>query len=65
MTVSDGERAAMARARELGAGVLGTTSPNPPVGAVVLDAAGTPVGEGATVTIANRRIVWRLDSRRS
>jgi diaminohydroxyphosphoribosylaminopyrimidine deaminase/5-amino-6-(5-phosphoribosylamino)uracil reductase len=42
------ERRAMARARELGAGVLGTTSPNPPVGAVVLAADGTPVGEGAT-----------------
>jgi diaminohydroxyphosphoribosylaminopyrimidine deaminase/5-amino-6-(5-phosphoribosylamino)uracil reductase len=38
----------MARARELGAGVLGTTSPNPPVGAVVLAADGTPAGEGAT-----------------
>jgi diaminohydroxyphosphoribosylaminopyrimidine deaminase / 5-amino-6-(5-phosphoribosylamino)uracil reductase len=42
------ESSAMARARELGLGVLGTTSPNPPVGAVVLDRAGTPVGEGAT-----------------
>jgi diaminohydroxyphosphoribosylaminopyrimidine deaminase/5-amino-6-(5-phosphoribosylamino)uracil reductase len=42
------ERRAMARARELAAGVLGTTSPNPPVGAVVLAADGTPVGEGAT-----------------
>ena len=28
--------------------VLGTTSPNPAVGAVILDADGTPVGEGAT-----------------
>jgi diaminohydroxyphosphoribosylaminopyrimidine deaminase / 5-amino-6-(5-phosphoribosylamino)uracil reductase len=42
------ERHAMARARELGLSVLGATSPNPPVGAVILDAAGTPVGEGAT-----------------
>jgi diaminohydroxyphosphoribosylaminopyrimidine deaminase/5-amino-6-(5-phosphoribosylamino)uracil reductase len=42
------ERAAMARARELGQRVLGTTSPNPPVGAVVLDADGSVVGEGAT-----------------
>jgi diaminohydroxyphosphoribosylaminopyrimidine deaminase / 5-amino-6-(5-phosphoribosylamino)uracil reductase len=42
------ERSAMARARELGAAVLGTTSPNPAVGAVVLAADGTPVGEGAT-----------------
>jgi diaminohydroxyphosphoribosylaminopyrimidine deaminase/5-amino-6-(5-phosphoribosylamino)uracil reductase len=38
----------MARARELGESVLGTTSPNPPVGAVILAADGTPVGEGAT-----------------
>src|SRR3954463_14798007 len=38
----------MARARGLGLGVLGTTSPNPPVGAVVLDAAGAVAGEGAT-----------------
>ena len=42
------EQAAMARARELGQRVLGSTSPNPPVGAVVLDAAGRVVGEGAT-----------------
>jgi diaminohydroxyphosphoribosylaminopyrimidine deaminase/5-amino-6-(5-phosphoribosylamino)uracil reductase len=42
------ESRAMARARELGAGVLGTTSPNPAVGAVILAADGTPVGEGAT-----------------
>ncbi|NEK86328.1 bifunctional diaminohydroxyphosphoribosylaminopyrimidine deaminase/5-amino-6-(5-phosphoribosylamino)uracil reductase RibD [Blastococcus saxobsidens] len=38
----------MARARELGESVLGTTSPNPAVGAVVLAADGTVVGEGAT-----------------
>jgi diaminohydroxyphosphoribosylaminopyrimidine deaminase/5-amino-6-(5-phosphoribosylamino)uracil reductase len=42
------ELGAMARARELGARVLGTTSPNPAVGAVVLDAEGRMVGEGAT-----------------
>jgi len=42
------ESAAMARARELGESVLGTTSPNPAVGAVVLAADGTVVGEGAT-----------------
>ena len=42
------ESSAMARARALGATVLGTTSPNPAVGAVVLDAGGHPVGEGAT-----------------
>ena len=38
----------LVRALGLGAGVLGTTSPNPPVGAVVLDADGQVVGEGAT-----------------
>jgi diaminohydroxyphosphoribosylaminopyrimidine deaminase/5-amino-6-(5-phosphoribosylamino)uracil reductase len=48
MTVSPAERAAMARARELGLRVLGSTSPNPPVGAVVLDSAGAVAGEGAT-----------------
>jgi diaminohydroxyphosphoribosylaminopyrimidine deaminase / 5-amino-6-(5-phosphoribosylamino)uracil reductase len=46
--VNAAEQAAMARARELGLRVLGTTSPNPAVGAVVLDVAGTVVGEGAT-----------------
>jgi diaminohydroxyphosphoribosylaminopyrimidine deaminase/5-amino-6-(5-phosphoribosylamino)uracil reductase len=48
MSISDAERRAMARARDLATGVLGTTSPNPAVGAVILDTAGTPVGEGAT-----------------
>lgn len=48
MSVAPAEVRAMARARELGESVLGTTSPNPAVGAVILDAAGTPVGEGAT-----------------
>jgi diaminohydroxyphosphoribosylaminopyrimidine deaminase/5-amino-6-(5-phosphoribosylamino)uracil reductase len=38
----------MRRALALSAGVLGTTSPNPPVGAVVLDRHGELVGEGAT-----------------
>ncbi|MDT0278414.1 bifunctional diaminohydroxyphosphoribosylaminopyrimidine deaminase/5-amino-6-(5-phosphoribosylamino)uracil reductase RibD [Blastococcus goldschmidtiae] len=48
MTVSDAELRAMARARELGATVLGTTTPNPAVGAVVLAADGIVAGEGAT-----------------
>ncbi len=48
MTATRTELDAMGRARELGASVLGTTSPNPAVGAVVLAADGTPVGEGAT-----------------
>lgn len=39
---------ALARALELGASVRGTTSPNPPVGAVILDTFGRIVGEGAT-----------------
>jgi diaminohydroxyphosphoribosylaminopyrimidine deaminase/5-amino-6-(5-phosphoribosylamino)uracil reductase len=38
----------MARARRLGESVLGATSPNPPVGAVILAADGTVAGEGAT-----------------
>lgn len=48
MSVTAAESNAMRRARELGASVLGTTSPNPAVGAVILAADGTPVGEGAT-----------------
>ncbi len=40
------ETAAMRRALALGAQAAGSTSPNPPVGAVVLDRAGTVVGEG-------------------
>jgi diaminohydroxyphosphoribosylaminopyrimidine deaminase/5-amino-6-(5-phosphoribosylamino)uracil reductase len=39
---------AMRRALELSRAVLGTTSPNPPVGCVVLDEHGEVVGEGAT-----------------
>ncbi|MDP3711881.1 MAG: bifunctional diaminohydroxyphosphoribosylaminopyrimidine deaminase/5-amino-6-(5-phosphoribosylamino)uracil reductase RibD [Mycobacteriales bacterium] len=39
---------ALRRAVEVSRAVLGRTSPNPPVGAVVLDAAGVVVGEGAT-----------------
>ena len=45
---SEAEHAAMRRAIELAASVLGTTNPNPAVGAVVLDASGAVVGEGAT-----------------
>jgi len=48
MTTAAAEQAAMARARELGESVLGATSPNPPVGAVILAADGTLAGEGAT-----------------
>ena len=45
MTATPTELRAMARARELGEGVLGSTSPNPAVGAVVLDARGDVVGD--------------------
>ncbi len=48
MSVTPAESAAMARARALGESVLGSTSPNPAVGAVVLDSGGAVVGEGAT-----------------
>ncbi|MEU8324115.1 bifunctional diaminohydroxyphosphoribosylaminopyrimidine deaminase/5-amino-6-(5-phosphoribosylamino)uracil reductase RibD [Nonomuraea sp. NPDC048881] len=40
------ELQAMRRAIALSAHGLGSTSPNPPVGCVILDAAGQPVGEG-------------------
>ena len=45
---SEAERDAVRRAVALSARALGTTSPNPPVGAVVLDRDGAVVGEGWT-----------------
>jgi diaminohydroxyphosphoribosylaminopyrimidine deaminase/5-amino-6-(5-phosphoribosylamino)uracil reductase len=42
------ELAAMRRAIALSANAVGTTNPNPSVGAVLLDAAGAIVGEGVT-----------------
>ena len=42
------ETTAMRRAIALAAEVLGSTNPNPAVGAVIIDAAGAVVGEGAT-----------------
>ena len=48
MDATEVERAAMHRALALAETVRGHTSPNPAVGAVVLDAGGTLVGEGAT-----------------
>jgi diaminohydroxyphosphoribosylaminopyrimidine deaminase/5-amino-6-(5-phosphoribosylamino)uracil reductase len=48
MRVSEAEQAAMHRALALGETVRGRTSPNPPVGAVILDAGEKLVGEGAT-----------------
>lgn len=45
---SDTETSALRRAVELSAAALGTTSPNPPVGAVVLDEHGGIAGEGWT-----------------
>ncbi|MGF3198234.1 bifunctional diaminohydroxyphosphoribosylaminopyrimidine deaminase/5-amino-6-(5-phosphoribosylamino)uracil reductase RibD [Streptomyces diastaticus] len=44
--VNERERAAMSRALRLAARGLGTTSPNPVVGCVVLDARGERAGEG-------------------
>ena len=46
--VSEAERAAMHRALVLAETVRGRTSPNPAVGAVILDPAGGLAGEGAT-----------------
>lgn len=48
MQRSDAEEAAMHRALALAETVAGRTSPNPPVGAVILAADGTLAGEGAT-----------------
>ena len=39
---------ALLQAMQAGAAVRGTTSPNPPVGAVILSATGAVVGIGAT-----------------
>jgi diaminohydroxyphosphoribosylaminopyrimidine deaminase / 5-amino-6-(5-phosphoribosylamino)uracil reductase len=46
--ITPADDAAMRRALDLAALGLGATSPNPSVGAVILDAAGQPVGEGHT-----------------
>ncbi|HEU5006588.1 MAG TPA: hypothetical protein VFT67_06430, partial [Jatrophihabitantaceae bacterium] len=51
MQLSDAERGAMRRALALGKTVRGSTSPNPPVGAVILAADGTLAGEGATAPV--------------
>jgi diaminohydroxyphosphoribosylaminopyrimidine deaminase/5-amino-6-(5-phosphoribosylamino)uracil reductase len=48
MNVSDVEQAAMHRALALAETVRGRTSPNPAVGAVILDVGGHLAGEGAT-----------------
>ncbi|HSY14665.1 MAG TPA: bifunctional diaminohydroxyphosphoribosylaminopyrimidine deaminase/5-amino-6-(5-phosphoribosylamino)uracil reductase RibD [Jatrophihabitantaceae bacterium] len=48
MDPADRGVAAMRRALALASTVRGRTSPNPPVGAVILDAQGALVGEGAT-----------------
>lgn len=48
MQTSEAEQAAMHRALVLAETVRGRTSPNPPVGAVIIDAAGELLGEGAT-----------------
>lgn len=49
MQTSEAEEAAMHRALTLGETVRGRTSPNPPVGAVILRPDGTLAGEGATM----------------
>jgi diaminohydroxyphosphoribosylaminopyrimidine deaminase / 5-amino-6-(5-phosphoribosylamino)uracil reductase len=46
--VTEAEFNALMRAVELGAAVSGRTSPNPPVGAVIIDSSGRRLGEGAT-----------------
>ncbi|MDK6260968.1 riboflavin biosynthesis protein RibD, partial [Corynebacterium frankenforstense] len=43
-----GELEALAAAEAASAAVRGTTSPNPPVGAAIVDVAGDTVGVGAT-----------------
>jgi diaminohydroxyphosphoribosylaminopyrimidine deaminase/5-amino-6-(5-phosphoribosylamino)uracil reductase len=48
MDVTDAEQAAMHRALALAETVRGRTSPNPAVGAVILDTSSRLVGEGAT-----------------
>ncbi|MGI8879094.1 MAG: bifunctional diaminohydroxyphosphoribosylaminopyrimidine deaminase/5-amino-6-(5-phosphoribosylamino)uracil reductase RibD [Jatrophihabitans sp.] len=48
MSATDDELAAMRAALVLGEAALGATSPNPPVGALILDAAGAVVGQGYT-----------------
>ena len=48
MSFDDPARAAMLRALALGLSARGRTSPNPPVGAVVIDPGGVQVGAGAT-----------------
>ncbi len=48
MQISEAEQAAMHRALALAVTVRGRTSPNPPVGAVLLRPDGTLAGEGAT-----------------
>jgi diaminohydroxyphosphoribosylaminopyrimidine deaminase/5-amino-6-(5-phosphoribosylamino)uracil reductase len=46
MNTREAEIAAMQRAVAISALGLGSTSPNPPVGCVILDRHGTPAGEG-------------------
>ena len=48
MSVTEAEEAAMHRALALAETVRGRTSPNPPVGAVLLTPTGELAGEGAT-----------------
>ena len=51
MQLTDIEQTALLRALALGETVRGITSPNPPVGAVILSAEGKEVGAGATAAV--------------
>lgn len=51
MELTEAEQASMHRALALGETVRGRTSPNPPVGAVILGADDTLAGEGATAPV--------------
>lgn len=53
-TRQDRELAALDLARALGDSVRGRTSPNPPVGAIILDARGEVVGSGATQPVGHQ-----------
>lgn len=61
---SDLELSAMRQAITLSAHGLGTTSPNPPVGCVILDQRGTIVGADSTVVKESRTLKHTLSTRR-
>jgi diaminohydroxyphosphoribosylaminopyrimidine deaminase/5-amino-6-(5-phosphoribosylamino)uracil reductase len=67
MEISEAEQAAMHRALALAETVRGRTSPNPAVGAVILDATGHLAGEGATTPAGgpHAEIVALRDARKA